>query len=92
MEKSGIVESIPYVGTRVVELTMADVKQIYIMRKALEPIAAYYACKNITDERIETLIAVQEQLERVLFEENPDGKEIFVLTGSSISQSMRHRR
>ena len=54
MEKSGIVESVPYVGTRVVELTMSDIIQIYTMRKALEPIASYNACKRISDETIKS--------------------------------------
>ena len=79
MEKSGIVESVPYVGTRVVELTMSDIIQIYTMRKALEPIASYNACKRISDETIKKLQTIQDKLEEVLFKKNPDPKKVFVL-------------
>ena len=50
LEKKGLAESIPYAGTRLVTLTKADVRQIYIARTALEPLAAKYACEKITDQ------------------------------------------
>lgn len=50
LEKKGLAESIPYAGTRLVTLTKEDVRQIYIARTALEPIAAKYACEKITDQ------------------------------------------
>lgn len=79
MEKSGIVHSIPYVGTRVTELEITDIVQIYLMRKALEPLAGYYACKNITEERINQIEQLHLELESVINEPTPNAKQIFVL-------------
>lgn len=79
MEKSGIVESIPYVGARVVDLSLPDVAQIYIIRLALEPLAAYYACQNMTDKKIEFIEEINEKLAYVLHQPQPDGKNIFLL-------------
>ena len=47
LEKKGLAESIPYAGTRLITLTKEDVRQIYIARTALEPVAARYACEKI---------------------------------------------
>lgn len=79
MEKSGIVHSIPYVGTRVAELQMTDIVQIYLMREALEPLAAYYSCKNCAPARLHTIEALHARLENVISDERPNAKEIFVL-------------
>jgi len=79
MEKSGIVHSIPYVGTRVAELSMTDIVQIYLMREALEPLAAYYACKNITPLKLQTIEGLHATLENVISEPTPNAKRIFVL-------------
>jgi len=78
MEKSGIVRSIPYVGTKVAELQPTDVVQIYLMRKALEPLAAYYACKNITEDGIMRVESIQEALKDVIYQPHPNAKDIFV--------------
>ena len=64
LEKKGLAESIPYAGTRLVTLTKEDVRQIYIARTALEPIAAKYACEKITDQEIRHLSEIQESISR----------------------------
>ena len=79
MEKSGIVHSIPYVGTRVAELQMTDIVQIYLMREALEPLAAYYACKSITESKLVAIESLHSRLESVISEPTPNAKQIFVL-------------
>lgn len=79
MEKSGIVHSIPYVGTRVAELQMTDIVQIYLMREALEPIAVYYACKNMTVSKLQAIESLHARLENVINEPTPNAKMIFVL-------------
>jgi DNA-binding GntR family transcriptional regulator len=79
MEKSGIVHSIPYVGTRVAELEMTDIVQIYLMREALEPLAVYYSCKNITDLKLQAIESLHSRLENVISEPTPNAKQIFVL-------------
>lgn len=79
LEKSGIAYSIPFVGTKVVELETKDILEIYLMRKALEPLAGYYACENVRDEdfpEIETSL----NLQRKLFDKkDPNAKEVFIL-------------
>lgn len=79
MEKSGIVHSIPYVGTRVAELQITDIVQIYLMRKALEPLAGYYACKNFGEDKLGRIEFIQYQLESEINQENPNAKRIFML-------------
>lgn len=79
MEKSGIVYSIPHVGTRVADLKMTDIVQIYLIRRALEPMAAFYACKNITDARIQRVERLHDELKAVVEEPTPNAKKIFVL-------------
>jgi DNA-binding GntR family transcriptional regulator len=56
----------PNVGASVVELSLKDLKEIWIMREALEGIACGLAAKNITDEEIAELkriMKMQEELE-----------------------------
>jgi len=79
MEESGIVYSIPHVGTRVSELQMTDIVQIYLIRRALEPMAAYYACKNITDEKIQSIESLHNELKNIVEKPKPNAKNIFVL-------------
>ncbi len=79
MEKSGIVVSTPYVGARVADLQVSDVAQIYIMRQALEPVAAHYACMSITDEDIAAIEWIHEKLAEEMELEHPSAKQIFVL-------------
>ncbi len=78
LEKQGIAESVPYVGSRVVKLTKSDVRQIYIMRKALEPVAAYYTCQKITKADIEKIEKIQENLETEMQKEHPSAKQIYI--------------
>ena len=61
LERMGLAESIPYMGTRLVQLTKEDVSEIYIIRKALEPLAAQEACKKINADTISELEQIQTQ-------------------------------
>lgn len=79
LEKKGLAESIPYIGTRLVKLTQDDVKQIYIARKALEPIVASYACKKVTDEDIKRLEEINEQYIKTVRQEAVHGKEVYMI-------------
>jgi DNA-binding GntR family transcriptional regulator len=78
LEKQGIAESVPYVGSRVVKLTKNDVRQIYIMRKALEPVAAYYTCQKITKEDIDNIEEIQTKLETEMQKQQPSAKLIYI--------------
>lgn len=77
LEKMGLAESVPYVGTRLVSLTEEDVRQIYIARRALEPIVAYYACEKITDEEIAELEKVNREYKQIIKQEEVDAKEVY---------------
>ncbi len=77
LERVGIVESIPYIGTRVVMLTREDARQIYIVRKALEPVAAFYACQSVGDEQIREVEKCQARLEEVMSQKKIDAKQIY---------------
>ena len=72
LEKKGLAESVPYAGTRLVTLTKDDVRQIYIARTALEPVAAKYACEKITDEDIQNLKEIHAEYIRIVRQEELD--------------------
>lgn len=79
LEVMGLVETTPYLGARVIELSKQDVREIYLERKALEPLAAFYACQNITDEKIKPIEEIQTMLQSVINSPDPSAKEIFLL-------------
>lgn len=66
LEKKGLAESIPYAGTRLVSLNKEDVRQIYIARTALEPVAARYACEKITESEIDNLRKIHEDYKEIV--------------------------
>ena len=70
LEKRGLAESTPYAGMRLVVLSEEDIKQIYLARKALEPIAAQYACRYVTEEDIQRLEEIHKEYERIVWDEN----------------------
>ena len=77
LEKKGLAESIPYAGTRLVTLTKEDVRQIYIARTALEPVAAKYACEKITAQEIRHLSEIQEEYKRIVRGKELDAVEVY---------------
>ncbi len=79
LEKKGLAESVPYAGTRLVTLTKDDVRQIYIARTALEPVAARYACERIAEEEIRELKEIQEQYKQVVRQEELDAVDVYRL-------------
>ena len=77
LEKMGLAESVPYAGTRLVTLTKEDVRQIYIARTALEPVAAKYACEKITDKKIENLRKIHEEYKEIASQDKPDAIDVY---------------
>lgn len=77
LEKKGLAESIPYAGTRLVTLTQEDVRQIYIARAALEPIAAKYACEKITEDELKRLYEIHEEYKKIVSTNTLDGLEVY---------------
>ncbi len=58
----GILEQYPYRGVRVVQLSAADVEDLYATRSFLEGRAARAAALNITDEELQELKNIHAQL------------------------------
>ena len=77
LEKKGLAESIPYAGTRLITLTKEDVRQIYIARTALEPVAARYACEKITEEEIQNLKKIHEEYKRIVSQDSIDAIDVY---------------
>ncbi|WP_227876266.1 GntR family transcriptional regulator [Photobacterium frigidiphilum] len=75
VEALGLVERVPHVGARVVELSQEKLIEIYAVREALEGMAARLACINITDEEIDALQELLEQHQRYI--EQVDGASYF---------------
>lgn len=79
LEKMGLAESVPYVGSRVIHLNLSDISQIYMLRREVEPLAAFHACKNATAEEIERTRKIHFDFVNSLNSGNPPtAKEIFV--------------
>jgi DNA-binding GntR family transcriptional regulator len=72
LEQEGLIETIPYKGTFVVDVSKKDVEEIYQVREALEPLAVRLATPVIPDEELKgmqaLLASVGEEMERGDFE------------------------
>ena len=55
LEGLGLIERIPHVGARVIDLTSEKLIELYSVREALEGMAARLAAKNISDDELNTL-------------------------------------
>jgi DNA-binding GntR family transcriptional regulator len=60
----GLVEDVPYRGVRVVALRSEDVEDLYSCRAVIESRAARFAAANITDDEIEELEELYQQMVR----------------------------
>ncbi len=78
LEKIGLVVSTPYVGAHVVSLDEKDVREIYIGRKALEPVTAYWACENMTEQELAEVEEIHRKLSEVCEDEPLSAKRIFL--------------
>lgn len=78
LEKTGLAESIPYVGVKLVSLEQEDVLQIYLMRQLLEPLAAGEACKKITEEQIHELEEIHKEYIPIVEADEIDAKKLYL--------------
>jgi DNA-binding GntR family transcriptional regulator len=65
MEWMGFLESQPFSGTYVKDLTIADLQEIYPVRAALEALGARLAVLRLTDEQLDELERMVEDMVRV---------------------------
>ena len=77
LERKGLAKSIPNKGMFLVSLTKEDVKEIYLMRSVLEPLAAKCACERITDDEIDTLKKIHEDYKVIMAADTPDGLAVY---------------
>lgn len=78
LEKMGLAESVPYVGMKLVSLTQEDVRQIYLMRQALEPLVAEQACANLSEEDLTNLEEIHKEYIQVVTEPQLDAKKLYL--------------
>lgn len=57
LDAAGLVEHVPHRGTRVTELSLADLREVYQARLALEPLAARLAAAQFTPQDAEAAAA-----------------------------------
>lgn len=78
LEKMGLAESVPYVGMRLVSLTQEDVRQIYLMRQALEPLVAEESCANVTEEILKELEEIHQEYIQIVKAPALDAKKLYL--------------
>ncbi|HAL61436.1 MAG TPA: hypothetical protein DCP08_03405 [Chloroflexi bacterium] len=61
LEKDGLIETIPYRGRFVKEMSIEEMREVYGVRKALEALAARLAVKRITEPQLEEMERVVEE-------------------------------
>ncbi len=79
LEKMGLAESVPYVGTRLITLTQEDILEIYMMRRMLEPIVAEEACRKITEEDIVFLEQILDEYKEIVSNPELQAKEVHLI-------------
>ncbi len=64
LEGRMLVERTPNVGARIVALSLEDLREIWVIREALEGMACYQAAVNMTDDEIDDLHRIIEMQEK----------------------------
>lgn len=72
LQVEGLLTQYPHHGARVADLRPVDVDELYLIRLALEPLAAGLAAQHITEEDLRDLRALQIEMVRLRDAEKPD--------------------
>lgn len=64
LASEGLIEHVPYRGARVVDISLADVEDIYAMRAFLESRATGFAASQITPEELGELMQLHKEIEK----------------------------
>lgn len=64
LDTEGLVTLKPNRGARVVSLSPAEVEELYLIRAALEPLAVRLAVPQVTDDDLDRLALMKDQLDR----------------------------
>ena len=78
LEANGLVDTTPYAGYRVASLDKGRIRENYVIRRALEPIAARAACERIDATQLARLTVKYEELEEATLSADPSSKQIYV--------------
>jgi DNA-binding GntR family transcriptional regulator len=79
LESEGILEARQGQGLVVKEYSTEDIREIYLIREALESLAAECGARNATEEDIESIGAMLEELDRAYSSSNVSEADIFEL-------------
>jgi len=80
LEALGIVEIIPFRGARVRRLDTSELLEAYVVRSAIEVLGARLAMARLTDDDVEALQRIGEDMRRAA--EAGDGRELAVIDAS----------
>jgi DNA-binding GntR family transcriptional regulator len=72
LEAESYVNSVPHVGFRVTELTAKETKEVYVVRIALEKLAADLAFPNISPSIIDRLVKLNVEIGKCIEEDRSD--------------------
>jgi DNA-binding GntR family transcriptional regulator len=78
LENTGLVEATPYSGYRVAYLDQNRIREVYMIRAALEPIVGREACEKIQDTGIQQLADLFDELKKATLGENATPKEVYL--------------
>jgi DNA-binding GntR family transcriptional regulator len=72
LEKEGLVQTKPFKGTYVAQLTEKDMEELYSLRSAIEELAVRILIKNIDEKKIEKLESIVAAMVQALEDDNID--------------------
>jgi DNA-binding GntR family transcriptional regulator len=72
LEKEGLVETKPFKGTHVAQLTETDMEELYSLRSALEELAVRILIQNLDEKKIEALESIIQSMQKASQSENLD--------------------
>jgi DNA-binding GntR family transcriptional regulator len=79
LEGRGLVQHIPHTGARVVTLALEEVVELYLVREALEGMAARLAAQHMRDEEVAAIRGLLDQHEKAV--QRSAGREYFQQEG-----------
>jgi DNA-binding GntR family transcriptional regulator len=78
LENTGLIETTPYSGYRVAYLDQNRIREVYMIRAALEPIVGEAACEKIQDAQIVELNVIFDELKKATLGEAAASKEVYL--------------
>lgn len=88
---AGLAERVPYRGVRVREMSTKDVVEAYGLRLILEAVIAQEAARNITDEQVQTLERMLEEMKKHdTLKEMPHERKLSREFHSAIAEASRN--